>query len=765
MDAITGHARTAGAEDREIVQPELFALLQRMTARLRSAAPLGELLSGLAASICGALETEIGLVRLFDRDHERLSVQGSHGVPPHLLGGLLGERSRALAEFLALRPGSLISYTPDRPLVLQHATIIDTAEVQELQQLGALHMLILPLHHRGELVGRLDLLRLRDVPFSTVEGALATTLGTLVAGAIFGPAHPDPGERYDRIIEASFAFQQSIAPLANVGEMLQSIVEAAGRVVPCDRCYGLLWDGTRASFAPVAVAGADPAIIAQLKRLSFSFTPRDIPALAEVLGTDRPLVVTAGQDKRLPDWLAEALGVHRLALVPLRSRRETLIGVLMLDTVSPERDFSQRDLAVLSVIAPHAAMLVEHALLYEEVKRSSDRLALVNDIGIELASLTDLEHLFRQVRLHVASVMTTSRFCLGLVLPDGESIEYRYALEDDLGQEPITRPLGNDPMSRAIRTRQPILLETRESGDLSDWFPLEQEPRSESMLAVPVQVGHRAIGVIAAFSEICNAYTQNDLDLLATVGLQAGVAIENARLYTLVQARGERRAYLLDQMLSRHEAERKTIAADIHNDTLQTLASSLYSLDLISRRAVEQNPLETQGELREVRDNLAENIDRLRQITFQIRPSTLDILGLEPALREHARYIERSADISISIEVDLFERLSNEVETAVYRIVQEAIDEVRGRTGVSYIVIRIKQVGELIIATLADNGESVSLDTVDEGTADLRPLSPAVRRLVALRERIELAGGHLHTANLPGGGTTLQLVLPNRGNA
>ena len=61
MDAITGHARASATEveDREIVQPELFALLQRMTARLRSSAPLGELLSGLAASICGALETEI----------------------------------------------------------------------------------------------------------------------------------------------------------------------------------------------------------------------------------------------------------------------------------------------------------------------------------------------------------------------------------------------------------------------------------------------------------------------------------------------------------------------------------------------------------------------------------------------------------------------------------------------------------------------------------------------------------------------------------
>ena len=83
----------------------------------------------------------------------------------------------------------------------------------------------------------------------------------------------------------------------------------------------------------------------------------------------------------------------------------------------------------------------------------------------------------------------------------------------------------------------------------------------------------------------------------------------------------------------------------------------------------------------------------LRHIIFQIRPSTLDILGLEPALREHAKYVQQDTGIEISLAVNLPERPSNDMETAIYRIVQETIHLVRGRPGVQHIVVRIRQKG------------------------------------------------------------------------
>ncbi|HEX3722474.1 MAG TPA: GAF domain-containing protein [Nitrolancea sp.] len=740
----------------------LLPILQHMTTRIRSHSTMDEILTSLAASACEALDCDIALIRVFDSEHMTLTLLGSHGVPQHLLGDLANAQTNASEQFAELRPGALISYTPYRPLVLQNSSEVISAEFQEMQNVGGLHILVLPLFHHGHLLGRLDLLRTHDERFDVEDGALANILGTLIAGAIYGVNQDDSGERYNRIIDDSFAFQQSIEPLANVGEMFQNVVEATRNIVGCDRCYGLLWAESRREFSPVAVSGAERSLVDRLKTLSFA--PKTIPALDQILRDDEPLVIAdAGKDRRLPAAVTTALNLNSTLIVPLRGRQRALIGVIMLDRSGPESQFSERDLSLVGIIGPHSAMMIENALLYEEVKRASDRLALVNDIGIELATLTNINSLFHQVQLHVASVLTADRFCIGLLLPDGASIEYHYAIDDVIAEQPVTLKLHNGPLARAMHDQKPILINKRESRDKRDWFPPEGgiDP-SQSMLAAPIIVGNRAIGVISTQSNAHSAYTKHDLDLLATVGAQTGVAIENARIYSLAQERGERRAYLLDQMITRQEAERKTIADDIHNDTLQTLASCLYSIDFISRRANQLSPEETQQELCTVRDNLAQNIDRLRHIIFQIRPSTLDILGLEPALREHAKYVQREATIDISLAVSLPERLSNDMETAVYRIVQETIHLVRARPNVTHIVVRIRQKGPSIIVTVADDGQDQGGDDSIGRASDRQAITESEFSLIALRERVELAGGQVKTASLPTGGSTLQIILPNR---
>jgi signal transduction histidine kinase len=743
--------------------PSIIPILQHMTARIRSDASLTDLLSDLAASTCEAVDTEVALVRIFDPEQKNLAVQGLFGVPPHLVGTVLGERTVAAELFHELRPGTLITFTPDRPLVLQHASDLVSAEFQEMQRLGAQHILVLPLFHHGKLLGRLDLLRTRDEPFSVQDGTMASILGTLIAGAIYGLTQDDSGERYNRIIEASFAFQRSIEPLANVGEMFQNVVEALRHIVACDRCYGLLWNDSRREFSPVAVSGAERGTVDRLKQLSF--VPTSIPALEKILRDDEPLIIrNSARTDLLPASVASALNLNSIVIVPLRARQRELIGAVILDRSGAESEFSNRDIAVVTTIAPHSALMIENALLYEEVKRGSDRLALVNDIGIELATLTNLTSLFRQVHLHVASVLTANRFCLGLLLPDGHSIEYHYVMDDRISEQPVNLELDTGPLGRCIREKRSILMNSREPNDKQDWFPPAQKKisPSESMLAAPIIVGQRAIGVISAQSDGRGSYTRHDLDLLGTIGMQTGVAIENARVYSMAQARGERRAYLLDQMITRQEAERKTIADDIHNDTLQTLASCLYSIDLISRRATQLTPEQTQEELCGVRDNLAENIDRLRHIIFQIRPSTLDILGLEPALREHAKYVQQDTGIEISLAVSLPERPSNDMETAIYRIVQETIHLVRGRVGVQHIVVRIRQKGQAIIVTIADDGRADHQDVERDQPSNDAEVSESEFSIIALRERVELAGGQVKTASLPTGGTTLQIILPNR---
>lgn len=733
-----------------------LAALQEMSAKMKAAMPLSDLVAILAEQACLAIEADLALVRLLDGDEGGLVVQGVHGVAPHRVAGLLGAYSTVTDAFRALWPGSLATFD----LRAGNPPLISPAEYTDLTELGAVHLLVLPLHYRGRLVGRIDLGRTVDVPFSVDDRAAATVLAGLLASAIHEATFRSDRERAE-VLEASVSFQTSVEPLSSVNETFQTVVESVRGLVGSDRCYGLLWQEPKREYTPIAVSGADPDLIDILKTLVFS--PITIPALAEAITTPDPIVIPqVERSSLLPPAIVNLLGMRSAIVVGLRGRQGRTLGVLLLDFAG-ERAISERDVAILGNVAGQASVILENAILYADVKRSSESLALVNEIGIELASLTDISNLFALVHHHVGSMIEAPRFLIGLLLPDGQSLEYRAVVDNTVIETPVVLPVGDGPLSFVVHAKRRILVNARHPRDTTDWFPPRPDiAPSESMMAVPLLVGHRVIGVLSAQTETRGAYDDHQLALLTTIGMQTGVAIENARLYTMVQQRGELRGYLLDQMISKHEAERKMLVDDIHNDTLQALATCLMRIEAISRRVSETPAEETQGELMAVRDSLAENIDRLRTLIFQIRPSTLDILGLEPALQEYFSQLEKETGIKAALDVELEHRLASERETEIYRIIQEAIDHIRVRDGVSRVVVRIRQRHDKVVVTIADDGRGLETGTLGEAPMPTATITGARVSLLTLKERAELAGGQIRMASRAGGGATIQILLPLR---
>ncbi len=149
-------------------------------------------------------------------------------------------------------------------------------------------------------------------------------------------------------------------------------------------------------------------------------------------------------------------------------------------------------------------------------------------------------------------------------------------------------------------------------------------------MTVPITVGRNVVGAMTVRTPFRHAYGPHDLSVFGAIAVHTGVALENARLYRIVQERGDRRAAVLDQVLQQQETERKELVDDIHDNTLQTLAACLYSLDN-AHRLIEENKGtgELIDQIENVRTQLASNIDRLRKRIFAVRPSTLDVLGLK----------------------------------------------------------------------------------------------------------------------------------------
>jgi signal transduction histidine kinase len=344
---------------------------------------------------------------------------------------------------------------------------------------------------------------------------------------------------------------------------------------------------------------------------------------------------------------------------------------------------------------------------------------------------------------------------MGLLTADRRSLEMRLAVDGDVLPDPRPIPLGDDPLSIVATSGRSELAGTRSGNDHRDWLPgYTVDEASHSQLTVPITVGRNVIGALSIQSTFRNAYGPRDKDLLTAVALHTGIAIENARLYRLVQSRGDRRAAVLDQVMTQQEIERKELVDDIHDDTLQTLAACLYRLDQ-ARSAVEKlngdDPALVQ--ISDVRESLSENIARLRQRIFAIRPATLDRLGLESALRELLTQMRRDSDLTIDVEVDLPSRLTPEAESLAYRLIQEALTHVRGLERVSSIQVNVEWNGDCAVITIVDDGTHTDVGPRNGG-------QPQDVALMALMERADLAGGHVRVARRAAGGSLIHITVP-----
>jgi signal transduction histidine kinase len=733
--------------------------LSVIAALIREHRPSDTMFSSLAAGAAAGVHADAAVLRVADLEANTLEARAVHGFDRSFKQSVLGTTCSIFdaQHALASSRSSSLEITDTVP------SGFTTSEIMTMRRRGITRVLVVPLLKHGTLIGRLDLLVAGDTQFIPEERTVAEAIGAIIASAIADADGLDD-EPFSRLATIRLS-PPTFDGISDAREMFQYLVQWIDETLDTRQCYGLTWHQKKEAFSPVAVSGSHPVAVQALKQIQLR--PEHIRALREAINSESPYVIPDARDTSLfPPRMARLLDLHNVMILPLRGGAGQIVGTILLD-FPLERKMDSAMLSIAAQAGNYAAIMLENALLYEAVQRSSENLRIVNEIGMELASLSDLDSLFKLVYFHLRSVIETTCFVVGLILPDRKQVEYRFAVGNQITGEPVTRPLGNDVPSTVITTGRPQATSDPEAIRRSDWFPMaEQEHVIRSAIAVPIQVGRETIGVLSALSESQEAYPGDTLELITTVGVQLGAAIQNARLYAIVRARGERRGYLLDQIIHEQESERKMLVDNIHNHTLQTLAHSLFQLDIASLRTGEQSVDEAKEAIDTVRDTLADNIDRLREIVFRLRPSTLEILGLESAIRDYLKNFERDTGIETDLEFNVRERQSDEIETRVYRFVQEAVDSIRHRNEVTRIMLRVTQRPADMLVTIADDGIGVDKAVIDDGGEHLTPQAGgAESRLLRLRERAELAGGRLEVTRRPRGGSIVQVVIPYQGSA
>ncbi len=277
------------------------------------------------------------------------------------------------------------------------------------------------------------------------------------------------------------------------------------------------------------------------------------------------------------------------------------------------------------------------------------------------------------------------------------------------------------------------------------------DPRTwPDVILEPLIVNHRLLGIVGVNAGARPPLTAQERDLLALFTASAALALANARLFDRVRASHAELAQLSRRLVAVQEAERGHLARELHDEIGQVLTGLKFSVEAVGRHSAGEAAPHLKRTLRLV-DDL---IGQVRGLSSALRPPILDDFGVMPAIQWLAERVENQTGVHVSVRSAGLEgrRFGPEVDTAIFRVVQEALTNVARHAGVR----------EARVALVAGQ-DAIRVRIVDRGAGfDPTPAFAATvsRGLAGMRERVSLLGGRLGVQSQPGRGTRITVDVP-----
>jgi len=261
------------------------------------------------------------------------------------------------------------------------------------------------------------------------------------------------------------------------------------------------------------------------------------------------------------------------------------------------------------------------------------------------------------------------------------------------------------------------------------------------LMTVPVKTKGRPVGVLAVMNPYSRRFTDDQVALLAVLGAFAGTAIENARLQAQSQY-----ALLSD--------ERNRIAKEMHDGLSQSLFSTSLELD-VCRKRIKDNPEDVAQRLDRVQTILVRSLSELRRYIHDLRPLSLNTLGLVGALHQRLTEIGDARGVSVRVYTEGEERaLPPGVEAALYRVSQEALTNIAKHADAKHAVVILRFEAAEVHLTIEDDGHGFDLADALERVEKDESMG-----LKSMRDRIQTEGGRFSITSSTRG-TTLKADIP-----
>jgi signal transduction histidine kinase len=266
--------------------------------------------------------------------------------------------------------------------------------------------------------------------------------------------------------------------------------------------------------------------------------------------------------------------------------------------------------------------------------------------------------------------------------------------------------------------------------------------------AVPVAGRDRILGVLHLASRRDASLVPAALATVQAVGGLVGVALENAALREVMLAQQDRLRALAEGAVRAREEEARRIAHELHDEAGQLLASVHIALDGLVAQVPERSEA-----LQRIHALLDRVEGQLRRLSRELRPTILDDLGLGPAVEWLAQGASERAGVAIAVHAPI-PRLPSAMETALYRIIQEAVTNAIRHAGARTMEIRVWQADAMVHAAVRDNGRGFDAEATMARRGE-RGLG-----LLGMRERVDALGGRFMLHSAPGQGTEVSVAIP-----
>jgi two-component system, NarL family, sensor histidine kinase DegS len=573
-----------------------------------------------------------------------------------------------------------------------------------------------------------------------VETAATAVIGYLVTWMIEFQTR-EKALRQKTIVQLS-AINQVATIVTSSLELEQILNDALAKVLEVTGLEaGLIFERQDRDLILAAHRGISDTSTAELGRLKLGegFYGRVVQS-GEVMATSDSL-----HDPQSTRLDVEKEGLRSQIVVPLKSKGE-IQGVLAVAT-RRSHEFLPEELELVTVIGNQIGVAIENAQLHRDVARQLEIQQQLNKVVERITSELELDRILPKVLQIAEELVGADGGGIALFDPERAHIRYPYLhnLPQELANVPI--PKGQGVAGEVMSTGRPIVVENYQAypGAIAAF----SEAGITGVVAAPIVSGDRSFGALTLVSlEKVNHFSDRDITILSGIGRQTGIAIENARLY-------ENLRFYIHQITQAQEDERKRIARDLHDETIQMLIVISRRLEMLATLS-EQLPEAAWPHLESLQELIGATLKRIRRFLQDLRPPTLDYLGLMATLEGLVANLREKDHIETEVQATgEVRRLSPDEELVLFRIVQESLNNVRRHAGASHVLVQVEFHPDKVAIRIKDDGCGFN---APERIGDL--VSSGRFGLIGMYERARTLDGTLSIRSEPGQGTAVIVEAP-----